>query len=234
MGVGMEVCEFHIGIIIQSMKFAEKIVVGIDEVGRGPLAGPITLAAFGAPQNLRSKLIKILGGPDAKVGASKIKDSKQLSAKRRKEIYKELLRLRKAEKINFKVSHISNKIIDKKGISCATRLGIKRCLKKLEHKSLNHKGHPCCIRLDGLLKAPKEFKNQKTIIKGDEKDVFIACASIVAKVRRDRLMCRLAKKYPDYEFQIHKGYGTALHIKLIKKYGLSEIHRKSFCKNIKI
>ena len=92
------------------------------------------------------------------------------------------------------------------------------------------KGNPSFIRLDGLLKAPKEFKNQKTIIKGDEKDVFIACASIVAKVSRDNLMCKLALKYPQYNFETHKGYGTLLHRHLIKKLGLSEIHRKSFCK----
>jgi ribonuclease HII len=88
------------------------------------------------------------------------------------------------------------------------------------------------IRLDGLLKAPPKFKNQKTIIKGDEKDVFIACASIVAKVSRDRLMCQLAKKYPKYSLEIHKGYGTLLHRNLIKKHGLSPLHRKSFCKNL--
>ena len=199
------------------------------------MAGPITLSAFLAPQNLRSKLIKILGG--------KIKDSKQFSPKRRKEIYKEFLKLRKnptslklrgTRKINFKVSHISNKIIDKKGISYATGLGIKRCLKKLQHTLQNSKGtfDTFNIKLDGLLKAPKEFKNQKTIIKGDEKDVFIACASIVAKVRRDRLMRRLGGKFPLYMFPIHKGYGTKLHYSLLLKHGLSEIHRKSFCKKL--
>ena len=88
------------------------------------------------------------------------------------------------------------------------------------------------VRLDGLLKAPSEFKNQKTIIKGDEKDVWIACASIVAKVSRDRLMTRLARKYPYYNFEIHKGYGTTLHRKLIQKLGLSNLHRTSFAKNL--
>lgn len=88
------------------------------------------------------------------------------------------------------------------------------------------------IRLDGSLKAPAEYENQKTIIKGDEKDVFIACASIVAKVSRDALMVRLAKKYSKYKFEIHKGYGTLLHRSLIKKHGLSPLHRRSFCGNI--
>jgi ribonuclease HII len=196
-----------------------KFVIGVDEVGRGPLAGPITLSAFVAPENLRNKLIKILGG--------KIKDSKQFSSKRRREIYREFLKLRRENKTSFFVSHISNKIIDERGISYATNLAIKRVLVNTKRSASNR------VMLDGLLKAPKEFKNQKTIIGGDGKNIFIACASIVAKVRRDRLMCRLAKKYPKYGFEIHKGYGTALHIKLIKKYGLSDLHRISFCSNIK-
>jgi ribonuclease HII len=214
----MQVSKFHIGIIIQSMKFAEKLIVGIDEAGRGPLAGPITLSAFLASQNLKSKLIKILGG--------KIKDSKQFLPKRRYEIYKEFKKLKSQELINFSVSHVSNEIIDKKGISYATNLAIKRVVKFFDKN--------CAVRLDGSLKAPTEFKNQKTIIGGDSKDIFIACASIVAKVRRDRLMRRLGSKYPCYELQIHKGYGTKLHYKLLKKHGLSKIHRKSFCKNLTV
>lgn len=207
-----------------------KIVVGVDEAGRGPLAGPLTISVFAAPQNLKNKLIKILGG--------KIKDSKQFSPERRKEIYKSLSKLRKEDGILFDISHISNKIIDEKGISYATKLGIKRCLNKLEHKIQDNKDSPCLIqkcgviRLDGSLKAPEKYTNQKTIIGGDSKDAFIACASVVSKVRRDRLLCRLAKKYPQYSFEIHKGYGTALHYRLLRKHGLSEIHRRSFLKNL--
>jgi ribonuclease HII len=213
------------------------LIIGVDEVGRGPLAGPITLAAFMAEGKLKNKLVKILGG--------KIKDSKQFSPERRNGIYRELLKLKKETcpntktntkswQVFFSVSHVSNKLIDKKGLTYATNIGIKKCLKKLQHESQTNKDDPCAfekcgvIRLDGLLKAPKEYKNQKTIIGGDSKDVFIACASVVAKVRRDRLMRRLAKKFPQYSFQIHKGYGTALHYKLLKKFGISGIHRKSF------
>ena len=190
------------------------------------MAGPITLAAFIAPLKLRAKLIKILGG--------KIKDSKQFSDKRRREIYKNFLRLKKAGKIFFQACHISNKIIDEKGINYATNQAIKNVLvnTKRSASNIDFFNKNCTVRLDGLLKAPKEFKNQKTIIRGDESDIFIACASIVAKVCRDRLMRRLAKKYPNYGFEIHKGYGTALHYKLIKKYGLSSLHRKSFCKRL--
>ena len=230
MAMNMKVGEFHkYKYIVLMMRQKSRWIIGVDEAGRGPLAGPLTIAVFVAPKKLRQKLIKVLGG--------KIKDSKHFSEKRRKEIYKKFKRLRKrgstslklygTSKIYFFVSHVSNKIIDKRGISYATNLGIKRALVNTKRSASN-------IRLDGLLKAPEEYKNQKTIIRGDSKDIFIACASIVAKVRRDRLMQRLAKKYPKYHLEIHKGYGTLLHRHLIKKFGLSDLHRTSFCKNLKI
>jgi len=213
----MEVCEFHVGIIIQIMN----LIIGIDEVGRGPLAGPVTVGVFSAPANFRTKLIKILGG--------KIKDSKQLSPTKRESIFAKFLELKKARKINFAVSHVSNKIIDKKGISYCINYAIKKLFVSIKRRAFNT---DVAVRLDGLLKAPSGYKNQKTIIGGDSKNIFIACASIVAKVCRDRLMCRLAYKHPKYSFEIHKGYGTALHRKLIKKHGISELHRVSFCSKI--
>ena len=88
--------------------------------------------------------------------------------------------------------------------------------------------------LDGGLKVPIEFKNQKTIIKGDEKERIIAWASILAKVSRDNLMVKASKKFPEYSFGLHKGYGTQKHREAIKKYGTSDFHRKSFCKKINI
>jgi ribonuclease HII len=194
-----------------------KWIIGIDEAGRGPLAGPVTIGAFAAPMNARNKLIKILGG--------KIKDSKQLSPNERYTIYRKLYGLKKRGMLDFKITHISNKIIDRRGINEAVQRGIRKVLSDCQGRALT-------VRLDGLLKAPKHYKNQKTIIKGDEKDIFIACASIVAKVRRDRLMRCFAKKYPNYGFEIHKGYGTLLHRKLIKKHGLCHLHRVSFCCNI--
>jgi len=200
------------------------MVVGIDEVGRGPLAGPVTVGAFIAPYSMRGKLIKLLGG--------KIKDSKKLTHEQRSSINRSICDLKQQGKVDFRITHISNSAIDKKGISKAITQAITLSLKKLHHKFSNTKGDPLSVRLDGLLKAPEEYRSQKTIIKGDEKDVFIACASIVAKVKRDRLMSRLAKKYPLYAFNIHKGYGTTKHRQLIKKYGLSSIHRLTFCKNI--
>ncbi len=200
-------------------------VIGIDEAGRGPLAGPVSVGAFGAEKKMGEWILK-------NIFQNKLRDSKKLSHKKREEIYKKFCLLKKEGKVLCSVSHVSNKIIDKRGISKTVQIGIRKSLRRLHHASNYNDGHCNYLRLDGLLKAPKEFENQKTIIKGDEKDVFIACASIVAKVCRDRLMCRLAKKFPRYRFEIHKGYGTALHRKLIKKYGISLLHRKSFCKNL--
>ncbi len=223
-----------------------KLIIGVDEAGRGPLAGPVTVGVFVAEQKMQKWLLK-------NIFENNLRDSKKLSEKKREEIYQKFLALKKENKIDFSVSHISNKIIDKVGISKAVYKGIENLLNQKNQKSLaslteastrnfSAEKYPWIfdllvkgnleIRLDGLLKAPEEFKNQKTIIKGDEKDVFIACASIVAKVSRDKLMCRLAKKYPKYGFEIHKGYGTLTHRRLIQKHGLSSLHRHSFCKNL--
>ena len=189
-------------------------LVGIDEAGRGPLAGPITLAALAFPKKFRLPKTPF-----------KIKDSKKMMEKNRNEMYKILKGLKKAEKIHFSVSHIKHSLIDKNGLSWCIKRGIERCLKKLELQPGLAR-----ILLDGSLYAPDEYKNQKTIIKGDEKVKIIALASIIAKVYRDRCLCRLAKKYPEYGLEIHKGYGTKSHRKSLKKHGPSEIHRKSFIK----
>jgi len=189
-------------------------IVGIDEVGRGPLAGPVTVCAVSCDLVIytilkRNKNLPVLG-----------KDSKKLSAKDREKYATNL----KYIGLPYVVVHISNKIIDKKGVSFAMKSAINQVLQKL---GLNPKN--CEVLLDGGLKAPKEFLKQKTIIKGDEKEKIIAWASILAKVSRDALMVRLGKKYPKYDLGKHKGYGTLEHRKAIKKHGLSDIHRKTFC-----
>jgi len=207
-------------IIVKDIDTDIKYIVGIDEVGRGPLAGPVAVCAFKMPVNFEVK----------KFG--KTKDSKKLSPKKREEIFDMLKKIKSTKNpifennIDYLVCYESAQEIDKIGISQA----IKNCLKKAITK-LRVNPKDCLVLLDGGLKAPLKYKNQKTIIKGDEKERAIAFASIIAKVSRDELMCRLAKKYPKYSFEIHKGYGTKKHCEYIKKNGLCFEHRRCFCKN---
>ena len=191
-----------------------KYIVGIDEVGRGPLAGPVAVCAFKMPIGFKT------------AGFGPLKDSKKLTPKKREEIFAKLEILKKNRKVDYSVCYESAKRIDKVGLSKA----IKNCLEK-SLKNIKVNSTECRVLLDGGLKAPKDFLNQKTIIKGDEKERAIAFASIVAKVSRDALMCKVAKKFPKYSFEIHKGYGTKMHCEAIRKYGLSAEHRKCFCKN---
>jgi len=198
-----------------------KFVVGIDEVGRGPLAGPVAVCAFKMPIKFDAKSF------------GKIKDSKKLKPSEREDIFKKLEDLKASrgstsgKEIDYVVGYESAKRIDKLGISRA----IKNCLEKSLTK-LKLKPDECIVLLDGGLKAPEKYKKQKTIIKGDEKERAIAFASIIAKVSRDKIMCKLAKKHSKYFFDIHKGYGTKKHCEAIKKNGLCDEHRKYFCKNI--
>ncbi len=192
-----------------------KFLVGIDEAGRGPLAGPVSVGAVVVPYNKKHPLFKIA------------RDSKQISEQKREEIFKEIKKAEKAGTLGYAVSLVSAKIIDEKGIVPAVKTGIKRCLKKLSIPP-----HESMILLDGSLYAPDHFLYQETIIKGDSKVPIISLASIAAKVTRDRKMVRLAKLYPKFDFHIHKGYGTLHHRTLIKKFGPSEIHRRSFLRNI--
>ena len=191
-----------------------KFIVGIDEVGRGPFAGPVAVCAFKMALDFKAATF------------GKIKDSKKLTPEKREKILAKLKILKKQKIVDFFCCYQSAKIIDKIGLSKATKNCLEKALKKLKVKPKE-----CLILLDGGLKAPQKYKNQKTIIKGDEKERAIAFASIVAKVSRDALMCKLAKKYPKYSFEIHKGYGTLKHRQLIMKNGLSPIHRRCFCKN---
>lgn len=197
-----------------------KFIVGIDEVGRGPLAGPVTVGVVVCEEK-KYKLLK-----NNKKLPPLGKDSKKLKEKDREKYVKVLEELKKQKVINFSVVHVSNTIIDTKGISYAIKKGIKDGFKNLKIKQRNTE-----VLLDGGLKAPEGFK-QKTIIKGDEKEKIIAWASILAKVSRDELMLKIGKKYPEYGLEIHKGYGTAKHRKAIQKHGVSKVHRLSFCKNI--
>ncbi|MES3031071.1 MAG: ribonuclease HII [Patescibacteria group bacterium] len=185
--------------------------IGIDEVGRGPIAGPVAVGAF---VFLKPKAKKLFKG---------VKESKQLSENKREEWFRKILEVQKSGQADFCVTFQSEKVIDTKGLSFA----IKKCLET----SLNSLGidpEKCQVLLDGGLKAPAKYGNQKTIIKGDTKEITIALASICAKVLRDRKMRVFAKKYPNYGFDIHKGYGTRAHYEALEKYSFSGIHRKTF------
>lgn len=197
-------------------------VIGVDEVGRGPLAGPVVAAA-------------VIQG---KTNISKIglKDSKQLTAKRREEIFKILTR-----KKDFKwaAASVSEKIIDKINIQNASELAMKKAVRKLlkkygiaasilRVKLLNGNAKNCLVLVDGNRKIKNLNLPQKTIIKGDEKIPAISAASIIAKVSRDRFMLKLHEKYPRYNFAKHKGYGTKEHYRALKKFGPSPVHRRSF------
>ncbi|MFT5179636.1 MAG: ribonuclease HII [Candidatus Paceibacteria bacterium] len=192
-----------------------KYLIGIDEVGRGPLAGPVTIGIVMIPKKKKSTIFKTL----RKLG---LNDSKQVTEERREKIYRSI------DGIDFVTVSVGSKYIDTHGISKAIRTCIGRGLKRLVEDPKE-----CDVKLDGLLKAPKEYK-QETIIKGDTKEEVIMLASIVAKVKRDRYMKKISKRYPVYGFDVHKGYGTKRHREAISKHGMCEIHRRGYCGNIDI
>ncbi len=192
-------------------------IIGIDEVGRGPLAGPVTVCVVACEEKIYTQLKRDRRLP--KVG----KDSKKLSQKDREKYSKYLKHIG----VPYVVTHVSNTMIDTKGISFCIKKAIAQGLKKLKVSPKQ-----ADVRLDGALKAPAEFTKQKTIIRGDEKEKIISWASILAKVSRDELMCKLGRKFPQYGFEIHKGYGTARHRAAIHEHGMTVFHRKTFCKKL--
>ena len=189
-------------------------VLGLDEVGRGSLAGPLVVAAVCFPSQ-KSKVIESLG----------IKDSKKLSAKKREKLSQTI----KKQADRIFISKINVSYINKYGISKAFQNGVRKIVNQM--KKANKK---IFILIDGFqVKYLRGvgLKNQKAIIKGDEKSISIAAASIIAKVYRDKLMEKLAKKYPLYHLDKNKGYGTKEHIKALRKYKQSPIHRLLFIRN---
>jgi len=190
------------------------LVIGVDEVGRGPLAGPLAVCAL----VLRERSREILRG---------IKDSKQLDEAKREAWYRKLTIFEKEGFVSYKVAFVSERTIDKKGMSYALMRAVGSCLRRLEA------GNSATVLLDGALYAPVQYLRQRTIVRGDEKHSVIAAASIIAKVRRDRRMKAFAKRYPAYSFERHKGYGTKAHYRALKKHGPCALHRHSFLKNLK-
>jgi ribonuclease HII len=197
-----------------------KKIIGLDEAGRGPLAGPVTAAAV---LILLPNKVSLLKNGFFKKILLQARDSKKLSPKKREEIFR---LIQKCSLIQFSHALVNEKVIDKINIEQATFKAMRICLKKLKinQKTSQH----CLILIDGNRNLPQINYLQKTIIKGDDKILSIALASIIAKVIRDKKMITLAKKYPHYYFEIHKGYPTKLHRKLLKKYGPCKIHRKSY------
>lgn len=190
-----------------------RYVIGIDEVGRGPLAGPVAVCALRITPRLLLRF-------------KTIKESKQLSERQREIWYGRML-ARTGPELSFAVSFVGARIIDEKGIQYAIRLALTRSLRKLHARP-----DQCLVLLDGGLYAPKAYAKQRTIIRGDATKTVIAMASVVAKITRDRLMSRLHAKHPAYGFARHKGYGTMTHYAAIRKHGLSEQHRKSFLRTL--
>lgn len=198
-------------------KISPKFLVGIDEVGRGPIAGPVAVGVF------------VFLNSDAKKLFNGVKESKQLTEEKREEWFEKILKAQESGSVDFHVSFKSEKIIDKKGLSFA----IKKCLEtSLNNLKIDPK--ECSVLLDGGLKAPIEYLNQKTIIKGDAKEQVIALASICAKVLRDRMMRQMGKRYPGYGFEVHKGYGTKGHYIAIRRLGIMGLHRRSFLQKTSI
>ena len=192
----------------------KKIIAGADEVGIGPLAGPVTVCILSVPSRFYQPLIKKLKIKPAEF----IKDSKALSPSKREEIFEKVKSLKEIE---WKIASVSPKIIDRINILQASFLAYQRCFKKLKIK-------PDIIFVDGNKKIPKISVPQLPIIGGDKRHPLIALASIMAKVSRDKMMVKLSKKFPEYKFEIHKGYATKTHLKVLKKHKPSIIHRKSY------
>ena len=181
-------------------------IAGVDEVGRGPFAGPVVCAAVILPLD-KTNLIE------------GIDDSKKLKEGERERLA-ELIRERA---IAYKICEVDNKTIDRINILQATKLCMKQAVEGLAVE-------PDVVFVDGNFKIDISFPHQ-TLIKGDALSYSIGAASILAKVYRDRLMCEFDKIYPQYGFAKHKGYGTKMHRDAIREYGLCEIHRRTFIKN---
>ncbi len=176
------------------------LVAGVDEAGRGPLAGPVCVASVIMPTE------PIIEG---------INDSKKLTEKKRDALYEQIINTA----LSYHIELIDNKTIDELNILNATKLGMKKCIEGLD-----------IVPEIAIIDAVKINTNIPTdsIIKGDAVSYNVASASILAKVTRDRLMIELDSKYPEYNFKKHKGYGTKEHIEALKKYGKCDIHRDSF------
>lgn len=198
-------------------------IVGIDEAGRGPLAGPLAIGVAMVPADC-----------DLRAAFPTLTDSKKLSEAQREELYQQLrgptsqefaeLRGRTSQ---FATTFMQPATIDRDGMTACLSRGVARLLAKLGVSPAD-----TFIKLDGNLSAPREF-GQETITKGDVSEPAISAASIMAKVERDRRMVRYGARWPEYGFERHKGYGTQAHREAIRRYGACGIHRRRFLRRIK-
>lgn len=179
------------------------LIAGMDEVGRGPLAGPVCVACVIMP------LDDLIDGVD---------DSKKVSEKKRKIIAEQI----KQKAYTYSIEMVDERVIDQINILQATKLCMKHAIESLETK-------PDVVLVDAIEKLDTDV-TIRGIVKGDALSYSIGCASILAKVTRDEYMVKLAEKYPEYGFEKHKGYGTKVHIEALKKYGPCEYHRLTFLK----
>ncbi len=177
-------------------------VAGVDEAGRGPLAGPVVAAAV-----IFTDISKV----------PQVFDSKQLSEKARAELFEMLTH---SDSVVWAFEEVDNEEIDRINILQATHLAMRNAVARLTQK-------PDFVLIDGNPVKSMPYPNLN-VVKGDAKCAAVSAASIIAKVHRDRLMCRYAEIYPGYGFEVHKGYGTASHIRAIEKLGITPIHRKTF------
>jgi len=188
-----------------------KSLIGIDEVGRGCLAGPVAVGA----------VIVYSGKSQGKL--KEARSSKKISAKKRREWFKWAEIKKEEGMIDYAVSYTSPAYIDKYGLTRAIQKALNKNL-----RTLCRDAEGVSIKMDGALYAPQYYPFQETIIGGDEIEPAISLASIIAKVKRDELMLRKAKKYPQYGFERHKGYGTKCHKEKIARHGICFIHRTTF------
>jgi ribonuclease HII len=207
-----------------------KYVAGLDEAGRGPLAGPVVAAAvmLNPKHEIRNpKQIQKVSNFEIRISDLEIRDSKQITEKQREYIYGKIIR---CKDIEWGIGIVSEKIIDKINILQATKLAMQKAVKNLVSSNSHDRRNLTTLDfllVDGNFKIKSDIP-QKSVVGGDEKIFSCAAASIVAKVTRDRIMQKMHKKYPQYGFDKHKGYPTKAHFANLEKFGPCKIHRKTF------